>query len=80
MKKTGKKPSDIIKENKLEIIGDVEEIKTIAGKIILENKKVVEDFKKGKENALQFLVGQVMKETKGRADPKLVQEILRNFL
>jgi len=48
--------------------------------VIEKNPKVVADFKKGKENALQFLIGQVMKETKGKAEPKLVMEILKKIL
>ena len=44
------------------------------------NERSVTDFKNGKENALSFLIGQVMKETKGKANPKLVGEMLRKKL
>ncbi|OGK14681.1 hypothetical protein A2859_05060 [Candidatus Roizmanbacteria bacterium RIFCSPHIGHO2_01_FULL_37_16b] len=44
------------------------------------NKKAVEDFKKGKENAIMFLVGQVMREMKGKADPKIIKEKLLKIL
>jgi aspartyl-tRNA(Asn)/glutamyl-tRNA(Gln) amidotransferase subunit B len=40
----------------------------------------VDDYKAGKQNALQFLMGQVMKETKGKANPQVVLEILKNKL
>ncbi len=49
-------------------------------RLIEINKKAVEDYKKGKENAIMFLVGQVMKEMKGKADPTLVKKKLINKL
>ena len=45
-------------------------------KVIANNPNVIEDYKKGKKSALTFLVGQVMKETKGKANPKMVNELL----
>ncbi|MFH1778450.1 MAG: Asp-tRNA(Asn)/Glu-tRNA(Gln) amidotransferase GatCAB subunit B, partial [Candidatus Omnitrophota bacterium] len=48
--------------------------------VIAENKKTVEDYLKGKENAIMFLVGQVMKKTKGRANPAVINEILKRKL
>jgi aspartyl-tRNA(Asn)/glutamyl-tRNA(Gln) amidotransferase subunit B len=46
-------------------------------RVILNNPNVIEDYKKGKKSALTFLVGQVMKETKGKANPKIVNELLK---
>jgi len=80
MKKTGKGPNQIMKKNKLEVMADEGKIEKIVKEVIEKNPKVVADFKKGKENALQFLIGQVMKETKGKAEPKLVMEILKKIL
>lgn len=80
MKKTGKNPLLIIKESKIEMIADEKQLEEIIKKIIEQNKKVVADFKKGKENALQFLVGLAMRETRGKADPQKVSKILKKFL
>ena len=55
---------------------DETELKKIAQKVIKENLKVVADYKSGKDAALQSLVGQVMKETKGSANPVIAREIL----
>lgn len=80
MFKTGADPSHIIKEKELVQITDIREIEKIIKEIILKNQKVVEDYKKGKENALQFLVGQVMAKTKGKADPLIVNKLLKKLL
>jgi len=77
---TGADPSQIIEEKGLELMSDERELEKIVKKIVEGNPKPVEDYKKGKEAALQFLVGQVMKETKGRANPEIVQKILKNLL
>ena len=50
--------------------------RTIANEIIEANPEAVSDFKKGKENSIQFLVGQVMKKTRGSANPQVVKEII----
>lgn len=49
-------------------------------KVIQANQKVVDDYKSGKQNALMFLVGQVMKEMKGQADAKIVINVLKKKL
>jgi len=76
MYKTGGDPSDIAELEKLLQLSNFSELENIIGVAISQNAKVVEDYKKGNENALQFLIGQVMKETKGQANPQIVQEIL----
>jgi aspartyl-tRNA(Asn)/glutamyl-tRNA(Gln) amidotransferase subunit B len=76
MVKTGADPERIIAENNLTQVDDEGEIETIAKKIISNNPGPVEDYKKGKQNALQFLLGQVMKETKGKINPIKAREIL----
>jgi aspartyl-tRNA(Asn)/glutamyl-tRNA(Gln) amidotransferase subunit B len=55
-------------------------LKAITEKVIADNQKVVETYKAGKENALMSLVGIIMKETKGSANPQLVQKILKELL
>jgi aspartyl-tRNA(Asn)/glutamyl-tRNA(Gln) amidotransferase subunit B len=80
MFKRGTDPSQIIEEKGLVLITDKEEIEKIVHQVIFENQKAVLDFKKGKENALQFLIGQAMKKTRGRVNPKILEEIFRKIL
>jgi aspartyl-tRNA(Asn)/glutamyl-tRNA(Gln) amidotransferase subunit B len=80
MFKNGKDPSHIIKKDELSQITDKASLEKIIKQVVLKNLKPVEDFKKGKENALQFLIGQVMKESKGKADPETVAQLLKKNL
>jgi aspartyl-tRNA(Asn)/glutamyl-tRNA(Gln) amidotransferase subunit B len=77
MFQTGRDPQSIIEEKGLVQITDVGEITRIVDEVIAANPKSVEDFKNGKERALGALVGQVMKATKGKANPQLVNTIIR---
>jgi aspartyl-tRNA(Asn)/glutamyl-tRNA(Gln) amidotransferase subunit B len=77
MVETGAEPEHIIAEKNLGQIEDDSEIEKIVEKVIADNPGPVADFKAGKEAALQFLLGQVMKESKGKADPKAAMEILK---
>lgn len=77
---TGKPPDEVAREKNLRQISGEEELETVAREVIEKNPKPVEDFRKGKKGAVGFLVGQVMKETRGRANPKVVSEILRRLL
>jgi len=77
MIQTSKDPQAIIEEKKLAQISDEGLIESVIDKVIAGNPNVIEDYKKGKKNALTFLVGQVMKETKGKANPKIVNELLK---
>ncbi len=77
---TGKDPSQVIEEKGLTQIKDETQIENIIKEVISENQKAVNDFKKGKETALQFLIGQVMQRSRGRANPGMVQKSLRKFL
>ncbi len=77
---TGKSASEIIDERGLSQIKDTSEIEEAVSQAIVTNPKPVADFKAGKEQALKFLVGQIMKVTKGRANPQLVNEILKKKL
>lgn len=80
MFETGKDPSDIIKEKDLGQVSDSEALTQAIGEVISENKKSVEDYKRGNENAIQFLVGQMMKKTKGKANPQIARELLEKAL
>ena len=73
-------PEQIVKEKNLVQISDTSEIEAIIQKIIDANAGQVEEYRSGKEKVFGFFVGQVMKESKGKANPKLVNEILRNKL
>ena len=77
---TGKDPVEIVKEKGLEQVSDEGELEGIVSKVIEENEKSANDFRGGKENALSFLVGQVMRQSKGKANPKLAGEMLRKKL
>lgn len=73
---TREEPEKIVKRKGLLQLSDKEEILKVIERVLVENKKDVADYKKGKTKVFGFLVGQVMKETKGNANPKLVNEIL----
>jgi len=71
---------DIIKSKDLLAIKEEDKIIKICKRVIEENKKAVMDYKNGKKQALNYLVGQVMKITKGKVDPAETSKILRNLL
>jgi aspartyl-tRNA(Asn)/glutamyl-tRNA(Gln) amidotransferase subunit B len=73
---SGKRASDIVQEKKLSQISDTTEIRGIIKKVISDNTKAVSDYNAGKQQALVFITGQVMKATRGRANPALVNELL----
>jgi len=74
---TGADPSHIIEEKKLKQVSNKEELQEIVKDIIENNPKPVADYKNGNEKSLQFLIGQVMAKTKGRANPQVAAEILK---
>jgi len=76
----GADPSQIIKDRGLVQITNVKEIERIAKQVISKNPKVIEDFKKGKQNAFQYLIGQIMAQSRGKANPQIVQQILIKLL
>jgi len=69
-----------VKENKLESVSNTKELEEICKKVIKENEKVVNDYRNGNEKSLMFLVGQVMRVSKGKADPKIVNEIMKKLI
>jgi aspartyl-tRNA(Asn)/glutamyl-tRNA(Gln) amidotransferase subunit B len=80
MYRTGGDPSQIITEKNLAQTSDAGELEKIVENILASNQQSVNDYKAGKENALKFLIGQVMKESKGKANPQVVEEILKKKL
>ncbi|MBN2186799.1 MAG: Asp-tRNA(Asn)/Glu-tRNA(Gln) amidotransferase subunit GatB [Dehalococcoidia bacterium] len=77
---SGKGASNIVLEKKLNQISDTTEIRAIIKKVIADNAKAVSDYSAGKQQALTFITGQVMKTTRGRANPTLVNEVLMQEL
>ncbi|MDP3800391.1 MAG: Asp-tRNA(Asn)/Glu-tRNA(Gln) amidotransferase subunit GatB [bacterium] len=77
---TGQDPHQIIEDRMLHQISDRGELKKAAQDVIMANPKPVEDYKKGKVESIKFLVGQLMKATKGKANPQMGEEILRELL
>ncbi len=80
MRATGKSANQIVTEENLVQMDDDSEIKAICQRIVEANPKSVEDYKNGKDNALKFLMGQVMKETKGKVNPVKATELILSFL
>jgi aspartyl-tRNA(Asn)/glutamyl-tRNA(Gln) amidotransferase subunit B len=73
----GKDPAQIIQEKGLIQISDEDALIKIVNEVITQNQKVVDDYRAGKDRALAFLVGQVMKVTRGKANPELVNRLLK---
>ena len=75
-----KAPSEIVRERGLEQISDSSAIQAAADQAIEDNPKAVQDYMSGKETAVKFLVGQVMKATRGQANPALANQVLQQKL
>ncbi len=73
-------PADIVARKGLSQISDSAKIEEVVRAVIAKEAKTVNDYRSGKKAALTFLVGQVMKETRGKANPAMVNEILKKHL
>lgn len=73
----GGDPEEYVKREGLVQISDEGELRNIVNQVLDENEKSVQDYKDGKKKALGFLVGQVMKATKGQANPQMVNKLLQ---
>lgn len=73
-------PQEIVKKKNLSQISDAGELEGIVKTVLAREEKSVKDYRGGKKNAMTFLVGQVMKESKGKANPALVNELLKKTL
>lgn len=80
MLSTNKTPNEIINSKGLTQITDEDVIKKAIEKVLKENQQVVADYKNGKQNAFTYLIGQIMRETKGKVNPKKANEILKTQL
>ncbi|MEJ6951397.1 Asp-tRNA(Asn)/Glu-tRNA(Gln) amidotransferase subunit GatB [Natronospora cellulosivora (SeqCode)] len=78
MFKTGKDPEKIVEEKGLKQISDEGKLEEIVEKILADNPDAVEDIRNGKDRAIGFLVGQVMKETRGKANPGMVNKLIKS--
>jgi len=76
----GKDPSHIMEEEGLSLITNELELEKIIKSVLKQNSKPAADYRKGKETALQFLIGRVMAQTRGKADPGKVSKILKEIL
>ena len=80
MYKTKKSPEDIVQEKGLVQITDESEVIKVIDEVIAENPKEVADYKGGKDKLITFFVGQVMKKSKGKANPQVVNKLLKERL
>ncbi len=80
MEEKGADPLKVVREKGMEQISDTSFISTLVDEVISENPSVVSDWKKGKDHALGYLVGQVMKKSKGKANPALAKETILSII
>jgi aspartyl-tRNA(Asn)/glutamyl-tRNA(Gln) amidotransferase subunit B len=80
MYRTGERPDKIVRDKGWTQILDTEEIERAIERAMGAHPKLVEDYRKGKEKLFGFFVGEIMKDTKGKANPKLVNELLKKKL
>lgn len=80
MYKTGKDPALIVKEKGLEQVSDAGAIEAIVDKVIADNPSQAEEFRNGKDKLMGYFVGQVMKASQGKANPGMVNELIRKKL
>ena len=73
-------PEQYVKEHGLATVNDDRALRAAAEQVIRENPKSVQDYRNGKEKAIGFLVGQTMKAMRGKANPGMVNQILRELL
>ena len=77
---TKKTAKDFLKEKGIEQITNANEIEELVKSVLNKNSKMVVDYQSGKDKLFGFFVGQVMKESKGQANPKIVNDLLRKNL
>ena len=80
MMKSKKSPSEIVKEKGLEQVSDDAEILKLIDQVISDNQDKVNEYLSGKDKLFGFFVGQAMKETEGKGNPNLINDILKKML
>jgi len=73
-------PESYVQEKGLVQISDQDELDSLVNQILKENPEEVKAYQEGKKKLMSFFMGQVMKKTKGQANPKLVNQLLQNKL
>ncbi|OGN03002.1 MAG: glutaminyl-tRNA synthase (glutamine-hydrolyzing) subunit B [Candidatus Yanofskybacteria bacterium RIFCSPHIGHO2_01_FULL_43_42] len=77
---TGASPGKVIEEKDLAQLSNIGDLEMAVSKVIADNPKAIGDFKKGSEAPIKFLIGAVMRETKGKANPQIVEQIIKRKL
>ena len=77
---TGQEPQEVVKEKGLEQMGSSDELEAMVKELLAAHPAQVADYKAGKEKMFGFFVGQMMQKTKGKGDPKVIQELLKKHL
>ncbi len=77
---TGKSPSEVVRNKGLEVVTDEARIKEILLEAMKRNPKAVEQYRSGKQGVIGYFIGQVMKATGGKADPKVVQKVFQGII
>lgn len=77
---TGQDPVGIVKERGLEQVGASQELETIIKKVVTDNPHQAQQYREGKDKLFGFFVGQAMKETQGKGNPKVIKELLKKYL
>jgi aspartyl-tRNA(Asn)/glutamyl-tRNA(Gln) amidotransferase subunit B len=78
MWETGRSPQEIVEDIGLKQVSDAGELTAIVDRVLADNPDAVDSFRAGKETAIRFLIGQVMKATRGKANPQLAEQLLRD--
>lgn len=78
--RSGKSPEQVVKEQGLVQMSDEDELLSVAAQVVADNPKPVADYRGGKTAVIGFLVGQMMKATRGRANPELAARLLKQAL
>lgn len=76
----GTSPGEVVSNRGISVLSDKDDLAKVVRKILEENPGSVKDLKGGKEKAIGFLIGQIMKETKGMAEPNLAKEMIKKIL
>jgi aspartyl-tRNA(Asn)/glutamyl-tRNA(Gln) amidotransferase subunit B len=78
MWETGRSPQEIVEEMGLKQVSDASELTAVVHRVLADNPDAVVSFRAGKETTIRFLIGQVMKATRGKANPQLAEQLLRD--
>jgi len=80
IQESGKNPQVLVEELGLAVVSDDAAIRAVCEKVVAQNPNEVQSYKNGKESLIGWFVGQVMREMRGKADPRLTQQILKEIL